>query len=328
MTALSAAVETPIFVVGAERSGSTMLWLMLDHHPEIAMAGQMEYAVQPDLSQGWPDPDEYHQMISRDLMFETSGFDADMALPYPELMHSFLQQRLDVDTKRYVGAVVHIGFAQLPLIWPEARYIHLVRDGRDVANSAVRLGWVGHPYYGADIWIEAEHEWDALSATLESDKKHEVRFEELVREPERLLAELCDFVGVSFDPAMFDYAESTDYDLPQSSLAEQWRHMESSKTLQQVETKLAPMLRARGYVPSVEGTPSLSRLEDLWLPWANRWGKVSDRVRRFGPLLTARELATRAPGLSRQNVKAQDQMREIIKADRKRHWSEDAEILR
>lgn len=47
----SSFVEKPIFLVGAERSGTTVLRLMLDHHPQIAWCNEFEYVVDSDIGE-------------------------------------------------------------------------------------------------------------------------------------------------------------------------------------------------------------------------------------------------------------------------------------
>jgi len=65
-------------------------------------------------------------------------------------VNSFLVQKRELESKQFVGATVHRKFDKLLMIWPDAKFIHVVRDPRDVARSVVKMGRVGHVYYGAD----------------------------------------------------------------------------------------------------------------------------------------------------------------------------------
>jgi hypothetical protein len=98
----------------------------------------------------------------------------------------------------------HLGYmAQLAGAMPEAHFIHIVRDGRDVAAS-VR----GLPFAPGDGSIEAiASDWrDSVAAARRTAKglEHyrEVRYEALVADPEGVLRELCSFVALEFDGAM------------------------------------------------------------------------------------------------------------------------------
>ncbi len=90
-----------------------------------------------------------------------------------------------------------------PAALPEARFIHLIRDGRDVAAS-VR----GLPFAPGDGSIEAiAADWRDRIAAGRRDSAglahlREVRFERLVHEPELVLRELCEFLELPFDAAM------------------------------------------------------------------------------------------------------------------------------
>ena len=79
-------IITPIFLVGAERSGTTLLRLMLDHHPKIAFNYEFEYAVnQINLNGNWPDLPAYYDYLSTNSIFLNTHFTVDHNLDYPTL---------------------------------------------------------------------------------------------------------------------------------------------------------------------------------------------------------------------------------------------------
>jgi hypothetical protein len=61
---------------------------------------------------------------------------------------------------------VHRHYDRLLRLWPEARFIHLVRDPRDVASSCIGMGWAGNVWTGVTRWIEAERLWDEVRGDL------------------------------------------------------------------------------------------------------------------------------------------------------------------
>jgi len=94
-------MTNPFFLVGAERSGTTLLRLMLDHHPQIAWCEEFEYAVDKMGDQGeFPHIEEYADFLSSNFIFQSSGFEIDPALSYPRLIKSFLDQRKKIEKKR------------------------------------------------------------------------------------------------------------------------------------------------------------------------------------------------------------------------------------
>ena len=283
----------PAFLVGAERSGTTMLRLMLDHHPAITWFGELEFLVDKLPAEGWPATESYLQELALDRKFAASAFRADPALSYPELMASFAGQIRERFGKPVVGTTVHLHFDRLPRIWPQARFVHLLRDGRDVARSRISMGWHGNAWTAATGWIDAESAWDALRAIVPAERVLEVRFEDLVRDPEAQLTRICRFLGVGFDAAMLDYSRDSSYERPDAALAESWRRKMSASEIALAEARLGGLLAARGYPPSGVAPARVSRLRAVGLRLQDRWFRMRFRMRRYGAGLWLADLAAR-----------------------------------
>jgi hypothetical protein len=291
--ASGAALERPTLLVGAERSGSTLLRLMLDHHPKIAFQSEFDFAVSQMTDEGsFPALDAFHAWLRRDRIFEDTHFGIDSSLSYPGLVRSFLEQKLARDAKQHVGATVHHHFARLPDLWPEARFIHLLRDPRDVARSCVGMGWAGNVWTGVEGWITAEREWERLRARVGDDRWIEIRYDDLVRDTPAQLDRACSLIGVDYDEAMLSYVEHSTYSRPDASLVEQWRRTLSEREIQLVEARVGTLLSARGYQPSGLPARMPSPLEVRLLELRSRWLTRRWRVQRFGfTLLAARKLS-------------------------------------
>jgi hypothetical protein len=80
-------------------------------------------------------------------------------------------------------------------LWPDARFIYLLRDGRDVARSQVEFGLAGNVWAAASVWRRAERDWRLLCAKVPPQRRIELRYEELARDPERELTRICAFLG-------------------------------------------------------------------------------------------------------------------------------------
>lgn len=282
-------VSEPIFLVGAERSGTTVLRLMLSHHPQIAWCNEFEYTVDriPD-GDDWPHLEDYYQWLETHRIFQATGFTIDRRLSYPQLVNSFLLQKQNQESKSLIGATVHRHFDKLLRIWSDARFIHIVRDGRDVARSCIGMGWAGNVWTGVEGWIEVEQLWTQLKDMIPGERRTEVNYETLISEPTKTLTRLCEFIDVPYDEAMLSYAQNTTFDLPDPKLIQQWRRKLSEDEIQLVESRIADRLVERGYelsgLPPLEVTPARARS----LRFQDWYARVKFRVKRQGlPLFLA-----------------------------------------
>jgi len=255
-------IEKPYFLVGAERSGTTLLRLMLSHHPQIAWCNEFEYTVDKISSSGqFPQLNDYYEWLETHRIFQDTGFVIDYNLNYPELMNSFLQQKQEEFKRQIVGATVHRNFDKLLIIWPKARFIHLIRDPRDVASSCVKMGWAGHVWFGVDRWLEAEKCWDRVKSLIFSEQYIEIFYEDLISNPEKQLSIISNFLGVSYDENMVEIDQTTTYSSPDSRFIKQWKNKLSKKEVQLIEIKTNDFLKERGYEDSGYEKMTISKLE-------------------------------------------------------------------
>jgi hypothetical protein len=164
----------------------------------------------------------------------------------------------------------------LPLLsslFPDARFIHMIRDGRNVALSL----WQAP--FGPSSLGRAAHRWAhqvrkgcRLGLTLGPDRYVEVRYERLVEQPEATLQRVCNFIDLDFRGEMLNYQtdwraalpprvhgllEGLDYP-PRTDLRD-WRSELSGFDLAMIEAVQARMLDRLGY-ERVSGRPISARL--------------------------------------------------------------------
>ena len=293
--ALASAHEEPFFLVGSERSGTTLLRLMLAHHREIECAPEFEFLVeQMPPESGWPALEPYREWLETNRIFLPHALAIDPALDYPALARSFVAQYCGRSQKSIHGATCHKHFDRLLRIWPRARLVHLVRDGRDVARSCIGMGWAGNVWHGAERWIEAEELGARLVPRVDAARRFELAYEELVRAPERELARLCAFLGTSYDAGMLDYARDSSYERPDPGLIAQWKRKLSPAELALLEARIGPLLRQKGYEPSGVPAARVGALRRLTLALQDRLGRFRFRRERYG---LAHLVQSRAAGL-------------------------------
>jgi hypothetical protein len=92
---------------------------------------------------------------------------------------------------------------------PESRFIHLIRDGRDVALSQTEraLNEQPPPPEQAARWVKRIRKSRDQAATLKGARYVEARYEDLVRDPETTLRRICTFIDLPWDGSMLTYHE-------------------------------------------------------------------------------------------------------------------------
>ena len=93
----------------------------------------------------------------------------------------------------------------LKMIYPYAKFIHIIRDPRDQALSSRRL-WNKNLYRNAQSWRDSI--MNVRSVANSNDIKYiEIKYEELIKFPDLILRTVCDFLGCSFHQSMLDIKE-------------------------------------------------------------------------------------------------------------------------
>ena len=230
---------SPFFLVGSERSGTSMFRLILDHHPQIGCFSEFEYAVDfINDPENWPALEAYYAYLENNRIYQSSEnrYQIDKSLTYPNLIRSFLDQfRQRRPDRTAIGATVHTHFDRLTRIWPDAKFIYIYRDGRDVARSCMGMGWAGNLWTASQRWIDAEQLWAQFRPTLDPERCTEIQFEELLARPEEELTRICAFLGVPYDASMLSYPDDSTYEPPDPKLCYQWKRKLSPEELQLVE---------------------------------------------------------------------------------------------
>lgn len=278
------------FVVGCGRSGTTLLRAMLDSHPELVIPFESRFIpalVEHDHDyrvDGRLDPDRLVDALREDEHFEGWDLSADD-------VRSHLRDVRPTDSAAAVRAMFELCASRagkprygdksppyvmrLPLLaraFPEGRFIHLVRDGRDVAlafmdadfgpESAARL---------ALHWRLRVERGREAGEPLGPQRYLEVHYEDLVAKPEATLREICAFIELEYDEAMLRYQKRVDEIVqfdpepwnhgnlakPPTVGLRDWRTQMSKRDLARFELLAGPTLERFEYEPS--GTAATPR---------------------------------------------------------------------
>jgi hypothetical protein len=207
--------QRPFFLTGAPKSGTTWLGKLLDAHPEISCRGEacVHHFGQRLVEAG----KSYNQLLAQRKVAITDANDFP-AMKFEDvltLMRTFIELRLQAIADpakprlRFLGEkdpehALH--FKDLGPLFPEARFIHIVRDGRGVFISAwhhnVRSNYEYLKTHGFDDFLEVTaREWSDRvrrareGAKLLEGRYLEVRYEDLVAGPEAAMGRVLGFLG-------------------------------------------------------------------------------------------------------------------------------------
>jgi hypothetical protein len=311
----------PVFLVGSTRSGTTLLGLLLGHHPAVCCPGEFELAIDLVSDGGrFPPLGVYREWLALNRHFLALKLEIDPSLDYRELVNDLLLQmkrNADPDGKPIVGVLVHRHYDRLLHLWPRARFIHLVRDARDVCASWLRLGWVGNAWAGAREWQAGERLWDRVAASLPPEQRHELRFEDLLAAPRAELERLCRFLRVPFAEAMLEYPRDTTYEPLDPSQAGKWRSQLSARAIRQIEAGAGELLERRGYVRSRLPPLRVGALRRRLLALEDRVGRMRGRRRTYGFRLWLEDVLARRIGSPSWNRSVQLRIHAIINSQLK-----------
>jgi hypothetical protein len=220
------------FVCGVTRSGTTLVRLMLDAHPQVAIPGETHWL--PKLikaaERGKQSADDYADLIIDHKRWGDFHLDADelrtriRALNPPtaaDVIRTFYLLYAEREGKTRYGDKTP-GYMQemirLQRVLPEARFVHIIRDGRDVALSHLRMNWGPESYeQSARLWRNRIRRTQRKSPKV--DHYMEIHFEELVSDTEGVLRRVCEFIELDFDPVMLDYHERAEGRLAEKARA-------------------------------------------------------------------------------------------------------------
>jgi hypothetical protein len=189
------------------------------------------------------------------------------------------------------GMTIHRHFDRLLFLWPKARFIHLVRDGRDVALSTIPMGWAGNMWSGISRWVEAEECWSAVAERLPDDQHMTVNYEALIADPEIELNRITHFLGLQFSPEMLRYDERSTYSAPHGASIGKWRKSDPAD-LTAAEFRAARYLLQGGYLLS-GSVREPSAFRRLALRVQDRTAVALHRKRLFGTKLWLRGILVR-----------------------------------
>jgi len=219
--------DKPIFIVGVQRSGTTLLRLILNAHSEIAIPEEARFLtpiLKKDCSDKHYSGSELRtliQYLKNNSQFALWNFDSNAFFEDLEnkdrvsvkyLIEQMFRSYCDKEGKRVWGDK-SLFFGSIDILhelFPNARFIHVIRDGRDVFDSWRKMDKTkNNPAVMALDWLLKEKSINKSFAQVPEANKLTVRYEDLLEQPESTVKSLSQFLGIEYEPDMLEFYNSS-----------------------------------------------------------------------------------------------------------------------
>ncbi len=294
----------PVIVLGVGRSGTTLLRVMLDRSSELAIPYETFFVPQLAHRHGRrPKLDDFLDDLGRLRTLYDWGIKPDDVRPRlhegmatSEAIAAIFETYAERQRKPRWGDKTPLYMQQLPLLerlFPDAIWVHLVRDGRDAALSFLELpeGFSGKTWALPHTVRQFAARWRTEILAARRLGRHagsrylELRYEDLVDEPERNLRLVCEHASLTWEPVMLDHTRPSDTaHMPEHrNLAQpptpglrDWRSQMSREDALAFEQVAGDVLRSSGYellepeggYPTASGRRELARFGALSKSWS------------------------------------------------------------
>ncbi|MGZ3690154.1 MAG: sulfotransferase family protein [Pseudobdellovibrio sp.] len=257
-------IDNPIFIIGTERSGSNLMRMILNSHPHIAIPHPPHIMrdMTPLLGSYGDLRDDFHfkELICDiallvQLHFSPWPIAIDQELVFKSspsrtlygIYAAIYEQYLKHTGKARWGCKSTFMFQHIETILhhhARAKFIHLVRDPRDVAVSASDSIFSNyHPYKMAELWAQEQSVIEQSAERLASENRLvTVKYEDLVKAPEEQVKKIMSFLDEHYVSEQLNFFKTKEAD-QLAALSKSWKQVSSpisDKSVAQYKRKLSP----------------------------------------------------------------------------------------
>lgn len=274
----------PIFVVGSMGSGTTLMRLMLDSHPNIMIAKETGFMRSVSAIRSIPYWNAKDKWVKR-IGVTPKELDRSLEAFYDEVFS--LAASKQGATRWGDKTPFHVEFIEAAArVFPEALFVGTVRHPGAVANSVGRFGWSWKK--GVRHWCTA-NEWLLEGGIAVGDRLQLWRYEDLVNSTESVMKEVLDFVDEPWDPIVLEHhrhqtgrAEggTVAHDPVDASRISKWADAVSERDMDRLVAMAGPLAAFYGYDArqSLPARPMAGALASGLGASAGSWSDHADEI--------------------------------------------------
>jgi hypothetical protein len=293
-------LKPPVFIVGAPRSGTTLLQYMLRSHPDISLPTGESHFIIPLLrsSSEYGDmrqPANIRRVLERmyaqsadflDTDLHGIHFDIEELIPYlegracssmEELISALFELNATGEGAKRWGDKTPYYVLHMKMLrerFPGAQFIHLIRDGRDCALSLIQRRHdfrVYNTFFAAKYWEIYVEIGRKTGKELGDSNYHEVRYEDLLEAPEKTMRNICSFLGEEYSDSLINFKKSEDTGKTpllrkpvQKGNKGKWRTQMTPGDIYTFERAVGATLRHCGYPITTDAKPLSLPVKAFW----------------------------------------------------------------
>ncbi len=321
--------SAPIFVIGCPRSGNTLIGAILNKHPKAFILFEANtfsslYRKWRYLCRQGVDPDKAFMEIMTKYFhkynekFRVSPLELKACAQYGPSWGRMLDQYMRLIMSRAKPTAVrwgdktphHVGWMEsIVESFPNAQFVYVFRDPRSVVASLSKPSFphtTNDPLINVDVVRQYLEVYEAQKRRVPANRILEIRYEDLVQQPQETVASMCEFLGLDFRDDLLEDAPRSIREIIGWPADKAWNRIKSypshlpSRSSRYIEVALGEWIRKLGYDEDVRPFTHVEKMRMLMvslhnLPfrttrlaisffWKRRYGDVPYFMQKFPSL--------------------------------------------
>lgn len=274
--------ESPFFVVGTQRSGTTLLYQILNNHADLFCVNEC-HSLYPYFASDTPDPKGLREVLQWRCKLDSGFWDNSVTNSAKEMVtaafttaakeNGALRWGIKDPQMTYFLDSLHSTF-------PEAKFLVIYRDPRAVCSSYLRTQTVSNVYAGAQLWSQ-EIQLQRAFVNANPESTLWLQYEYVLDHFDDSLKEVCSFFEIEPTSEMQNYYQqpstakihqgNVNITKPiQPQKKQEWKKQLSKKQIGVIQSVCSPLMKELGY----EEEPANQEVSKLQATWY----RVQERV--------------------------------------------------